>query len=251
MSDIKNVPGVPGGPGGVNETEQDDYHNQEKGARFRKVARRIREERMEELAARQGQTPKTPTVPGANPPGAQPGGPVPDAQALFSPKIPLHTGSIPPSAPSPPAPSLLAAFRPPPGQPATTTTNPAAPPVFRPTFQGDVANVNTATGAASPLNPMYFATPETADWLINQKLPELGYPGAKIVMRNSGSDGGPFVANKQEIWVQLPDGTEMNAGFLADYYKRNPEDQFPGLADNYLKQIINGEIQAQAGKGIR
>ena len=45
-----------------------------------------------------------------------------------------------------------------------------------------------------------------------------------------------------KMWaVHFVSGCEINAGYLADYYKRNPEKQFPGLADKYVRQIIAGE----------
>jgi hypothetical protein len=245
MSEIKNTPGVPGGPGSIDETKREEVQNPERGARFRKIARRMREKKLEEMANLQG------------------GGPGSASEALLDAirrktQIQGQPGSVTtnPFAPTGPGPhttdpttagpSLLGLFGGGKLQPAAT--NQPAAPVFRPTFKGGVANTNTATGSASPLNPMYFATEETTAWLILQKLPELGFPGAEPFLKNSGSNGGPFVANQQELWIRLADGTEINAGMLADYYVRNPEDKFPGLADNYLKQIISGEIQGQAGK---
>jgi hypothetical protein len=229
----------------VDETQRLENQDAERSDRFKKVARRIREQRIEE---QKNAAPKTP-APGDSSveailealrrktqlqdPGSTPAitNLPPDLQGLFAPK----------------GPSLLDAFGGG-GNPQPALTNPDAASFFQPTFMSGVANTNTATGSASPLNPMFFATPETTAWLIQQKLPELGFPGAQAFLKNSGSNGGPFVANQQELWLRLPNGTEMNAGFLADYYVRNPEDKFPGLADKYVKQIIEGEIQAQAGK---
>jgi hypothetical protein len=108
----------------------------------------------------------------------------------------------------------------------------------------DVASVNVAAGISSPLNPTRFATQETADYLVNQKLPALGFTGATVIQKNSlSTGGGPFGATQKELWIQLPDGTQFNAGLLADYYARNPEDQFPGLADKYAKDMVLSEIR--------
>jgi hypothetical protein len=53
---------------------------------------------------------------------------------------------------------------------------------------------------------------------------------------------GPYSATANEYWVQLPGGKTINAGFLADYYQRMPEGQFPGLAEQMIQVAI-----AQAG----
>jgi len=254
MSDIKNVPGVPGGPGGVDETQQADNQNADRGRRFRKIARRIREERMAEIAA--AQQAAQPSATGqANPDAARLKAQIQGMQAN-APAAPQVSGlaglfgnNPAPTPATTQGPSLRDLFGGGQVQAAPVTQTPAAP-IFTPTFMTNVANINTATGNAAPLNPMYFATPETAQWLVTQKLPQLGFPGATIIQKNSGSDGGPFVANQQELWIQLPDGTKFNAGFLADYYKRNPEDKFPGLADKYAKDVVNSEIKAQGGKGV-
>lgn len=51
------------------------------------------------------------------------------------------------------------------------------------------------------------------------------------------------------MWVLMFPGVSvpMNAGFLADYYRRNPEDKFPGLADKYVKSS-NGRASSPLGK---
>lgn len=44
------------------------------------------------------------------------------------------------------------------------------------------------------------------------------------------------------MWVlQYPGFPAVNAGYLADYYKRNPEDKFPGLADKYVRSVLAQE----------
>ncbi len=47
---------------------------------------------------------------------------------------------------------------------------------------------------------------------------------------------------RAKMWVlRWPNGCVVNAGYLAGYYLRNPEAQFPNLADRYVKQIVAGE----------
>lgn len=51
--------------------------------------------------------------------------------------------------------------------------------------------------------------------------------------------------NPASMWyLQFPDGTIINAGILADYFRRNPEAEFPGVADKYVKEYI---AAAEAG----
>jgi hypothetical protein len=46
-------------------------------------------------------------------------------------------------------------------------------------------------------------------------------------------------------YLQFPDGTVINAGILADYFRRNPEAEYPGLADKYVRDYI---AAAEAGR---
>lgn len=46
-------------------------------------------------------------------------------------------------------------------------------------------------------------------------------------------------------FLQFPDGTIINAGILADYFRRNPEAEFPGLADKFVRDYIGA---AEAGR---
>src|ERR1044072_4389857 len=196
MSEINKVPGGLPGPGGIENKKLKETPTTERGARFRKVAKRLREKQLEELEAALQQRQKNAGLTGepnvdalrhkSQIPGNTPGTQAPDLQGLFGPKNNPTRNAVQ-------GPSLLDAFKT--GKNADPVTNKPAQNFFSPTFMSGVSNTNTATGAASPLNPMYFATPETANWLIMQKLPELGFPGATAFMKQSGSNGGPFVAN--------------------------------------------------------
>ena len=52
--------------------------------------------------------------------------------------------------------------------------------------------------------------------------------------------------NPASMWyLQMPDGTLINAGILADYFRRNPEAEYPGVADKYVRDYI---AAAEAGR---
>jgi hypothetical protein len=53
-----------------------------------------------------------------------------------------------------------------------------------------------------------------------------------------GNEGPVYTCSHKERWVRFWDGLEMNAGILAAYFKRMPEDQFPGLADKMCRDLI-------------
>jgi hypothetical protein len=53
-----------------------------------------------------------------------------------------------------------------------------------------------------------------------------------------GGSGGPYAASANEYQIKMADGRTVNAGILAGYYARNPESQFPGLAD----KLIRGQL---------
>lgn len=87
-----------------------------------------------------------------------------------------------------------------------------------------------------PLNFIYWATPETARALAAR------YGAQAIALV-------PFFPEKNYretfdpsfmMFLRFPDGLIMNAGMLADQFRRNPEDQFPGLADRYVRDLIAG-----------
>jgi hypothetical protein len=82
------------------------------------------------------------------------------------------------------------------------------------------------------LNSTYFATKDTAQWIANK------YGTGKVIEVPFGGSGGPFSASANEYAIQLADGRQVNAGILAGYYARNPEDKFPGLAD----KLIRGQL---------
>lgn len=43
-------------------------------------------------------------------------------------------------------------------------------------------------------------------------------------------------------YLQFPNGTLINAGILADYFRRNPEAEHPGVADKYVRDYITAAM---------
>jgi hypothetical protein len=82
------------------------------------------------------------------------------------------------------------------------------------------------------LNHDYFATKDTAQWIANK------YGTGQVIETSFEGSGGPFAASANEYQIKLADGRTVNAGILAGYYERNPETQFPGLAD----KLIRGQL---------
>lgn len=77
----------------------------------------------------------------------------------------------------------------------------------------------------------YFATMETA-----QKMADLYGDGAVFEVP-FGGDGGLFSVDAKEYHT-LVNGTSRNTGLIAAYYKRMPEDQFPGAADRAIRLAL-------------
>ena len=108
---------------------------------------------------------------------------------------------------------------------AITTADPAFVPTFRAATVTDGVNV-------WPLNSNYFASHDTAQWIANK------YGTGQVIETPFEGSGGPFSASANEYQIKMADGRTVNAGILAGYYERNPESQFPGLAD----KLIRGQL---------
>jgi hypothetical protein len=109
--------------------------------------------------------------------------------------------------------------------PATAFTDDS----FVPGFQG--ATVTDGTNVW-PTNHDYFATQATAQWIANK------YGTGQLVTTPFEGSGGPFSASASEYQIVLANGSMVNAGILASYYERNPESQFPGLADTLIRNQL-------------
>ncbi len=92
-----------------------------------------------------------------------------------------------------------------------------------------------------PLNFIYWATAKTAKEIATRY-------GAQAVLMS------PYYPAKNyretfspaaQWYLQFPDGTLMNAGMLADVFRRNPEQAHPGLADKMVKDLIAGAEAAR------
>jgi len=112
--------------------------------------------------------------------------------------------------------------------PSTATSGSASDAPFVPQLQKDV-QVMSSFGGAWNLNPAYFATRDTAQWLANK------FGTGEVVEVPYGGQGGPFAATATEYQIKLHNGKMVNAGLLADYYQRAPEAKFPGIADEMIR----------------
>jgi len=103
---------------------------------------------------------------------------------------------------------------------------------FVPQFMTNVEETSSMGGGPWPLNPAYFATQQTAQYLADK------FGTGQIVQVPFGGTGGPYAASAEEYHIVLPNGATVNAGLLADYYVRMPESQFPGLADTMIQMAV-------------
>ena len=125
-----------------------------------------------------------------------------------------------------------AGITPPPAPRAPAPAGPAAPP-FVPQFLTNVRVLDSDHGTSEPLNPAYFATRDTAQYIADK------FGTGQLIEQPYAGPAGPFAATASEYYIQLPNGRTVNAGLLADYYTRMPEAQFPGLADLMIRDAIN------------
>jgi hypothetical protein len=107
---------------------------------------------------------------------------------------------------------------------------------FVPTFQTDAQVINSFNGQVTDLNPMYFATSQTAQYLADK------FGNGQVREEAPYGSGNPYYSSASQYYIQTPNGQWLNAGLLADYYQRMPEAQWPGLADQEIRTAI-----AQAG----
>jgi hypothetical protein len=115
--------------------------------------------------------------------------------------------------------------------PAAGTSPAISDAEFVPEFQQD-PKVFSVYGTSSGLNPAYFATRETAEWIAKK------YGTGEVVEVPYEGNGGPYFANATEFQIRLSNGKLTNAGTLADYYRRMPESQFPGVADSMIRSVL-------------
>lgn len=104
------------------------------------------------------------------------------------------------------------------------TCQPAGPPPFVPAFYGNVT-IDNGFGKVTYVNTDYFASIDTAN-IVCKKF------GCAYVYAPPVCDlgGGAATCSEPEYFLMFPDCYHVNAGILAAYFGRNPEDLFPGLA---------------------
>jgi hypothetical protein len=124
---------------------------------------------------------------------------------------------------------------------------PLLPPPFVPTFRR--ATVKSSQGGEWPVNEQYFATPETALEIMRRT-------GAMMLIEKpAGGSGGTFQVTFEdgkpaiELHVAFSGGLTINAGMLAGYYVRMPEDKFPGVADIFVHRMVATEHERLAQNG--
>ncbi|HVP48197.1 MAG TPA: hypothetical protein VMT32_16505 [Bryobacteraceae bacterium] len=125
-------------------------------------------------------------------------------------------------------------------QPQPVVVQPPAAPPFRPTFRQDVIGTS-AYGGSWQLNPYYFATSATADYMA-QRFHAIGWIEVPVFPA-----GGPFSVNVAEIHLMLAGGISYNCGLLAQYFVQYPEDQLPGLAESKVNEAI-ANLQQRAAR---
>jgi hypothetical protein len=128
-------------------------------------------------------------------------------------------------APATPASSPAASS----GATASPASAGAADPTLIPVFQG--ATVTDGTNVWN-LNSGYFADQPTAQWLADK------YGTGVVVQTPFFNGGGPYSASASQNEIVLSNGATVNAGVLASYYARNPESEFPGLADTLIRNQL-------------
>ena len=104
-----------------------------------------------------------------------------------------------------------------------------AAPVFVPSFRLAFGTDGIQTWN---LNQEYFASMETAEFIAKK------FGNGEVYEVPFGGSGGLFAASAKEYHVEVKPGVRVNAGILAAFYKRNPEDQFPGLAEKLIRAAI-------------
>jgi hypothetical protein len=83
-------------------------------------------------------------------------------------------------------------------------------------------------------NPIYFATRETADTVAKML-------GGTVVEKNAilSAPGSPFHQNQPNEMILLPNGREIYAGFVADFFNH-------GYPQSYIDRLIKSEVEGSA-----
>ncbi len=112
---------------------------------------------------------------------------------------------------------------------------------FIPVFEQGVTVTTSANGRTltSAVNEEYFATKATAD-AICQRVQCIA------VLSKPVFAAGPYSCSAEYKVLLFSDGLEMNAGQLAKYFKLNPEDKYPKVADYFVNRDLKQAREARA-----
>ena len=127
---------------------------------------------------------------------------------------------------SPTAPTAAEAA---PAAPADAASSASDPPTLQSEF-GSQPYMNNPVGSGLlnytwSFNPIYFATPETASKVASLL-------GGNVVEKNAMITGGEFQQDQPNEMIDLANGTEVNAGVIANFYSH-------GYPQSYIDTLIN------------
>jgi hypothetical protein len=121
-----------------------------------------------------------------------------------------------------------------------TPQPPGTPVAFIPEFRTAFVT-DSRTGATYPANSDYFATERTAQFIAEKY-------GDGAIFEEPFLGPGPFYTSAGMYMIRYtpeypgngdpPEPRRVNAGILAAYYKRNPESEFPGLAEKLIRSVL-------------
>ena len=115
----------------------------------------------------------------------------------------------------------------------TQTTDSSSAPTAQSVFGGQPWLTSpTGTnpdGTHFSYNPLYFATPQTAEQIA-------AMVGGQVVEQNAIAPNGSIYQNTPNEMIKLPNGTIVNAGLIAGFYDH-------GYPQSFVDQMIKNEIQ--------
>ena len=115
----------------------------------------------------------------------------------------------------------------------TQTTDSSSAPTAQSVFGGQPwVTSPTGTnpdGTHFSYNPLYFATPQTAEQIA-------AMVGGQVVEQNAIAPNGSIYQNTPNEMIKLPNGTIVNAGLIAGFYDH-------GYPQSFVDQMIKNEIQ--------
>jgi hypothetical protein len=101
--------------------------------------------------------------------------------------------------------------------------------------QGQFTDAYTGELRTYGFRSMYFATDSAAEKIAQQL-------GGTVVKRDAILGGGFFTQVQPNNMILLPNGREINAGFIAHFYTH-------GYPQNYIDRLIANEVDPDAGYG--